>query len=186
MKPKKKTAGSVGVVLHKQQFSESMRSWAEFLAGVDPWKTLELTTDKLIEIWARSDHEWQFFSAATPKASKMPGFEHEHGLVVFNHAGAAAVVREKFNGALPEGFQDGGYVGILATKTRHKGIGKYLLSAAERIISEKSTRVYLFVSEFNKSAVRFYKTMGYEEVARATDVFKPGNIELLMVKNLAA
>lgn len=184
MKKQKKTSGSVGVVLHKFSDQALLKPWAEYLAGVEPWKTLEISPAYLLDRWQQPAFAWQFFSAATPKAAKMPGFEHEHGLVVFALEGVAEIVEEKLKGTLPPGLEDAGYVGVLSTKTRHKGIGKYLLSAAERIIAEKKKTVFLFVSEFNTSAQRFYKSMGYEEIARASDVFKPGNVEILLAKKI--
>ena len=82
------------------------------------------------------------------------------------------------------GYEDGGYVSAIATKVRHKGTGKYLLNAAERVISEKFARIYLFVSESNHAAQRFYKSAGYEEIARAHDCLKAGNTEILLTKTL--
>lgn len=184
MKKQKKTAGSVGVVLHKVNEPALLKPWAEYLAAAEPWKTLEISSAYLLERWQAPGFGGQFFSAATPKAAKMPGFEHEHGLVIFTLDGVSKIVEEKLKGPLPPGLDQAGYVSVLATKTRHKGIGKYLLSAAERIIAEKKTSVLLFVSEFNTSAQRFYKSMGYEEVARAQDVFKPGNVEILLTKKI--
>lgn len=185
MKKKRKTAGSVGVVLQKANDPGSLRQWAEYLAGEQPWKTLEIGAEKLLARWSEAQYKWQIFSAATPKASKMAGFEHEHGLVVFNTEEAELTIREKFKDNIPEGVTRGGYVAVLAAKTRHKGIGKYLLSAAERVISEKSDRVYLFVTDFNTSALRFYKSMGYEEIGRVSGVFKPDSSEILMSKKLS-
>ena len=184
MTKKKKANVDVGTVLHKIKDPEALKPWSDYMAGEEPWKSLELTADKLLERWKSEGGRLQFFSAADPKNAKTPGFEHEHGLIVFSCEGGKAVVEGFLKGPVPGDLGDGGYVQAIATKVRHKGLGKYLLAAAERVILEKSSRVYLFVSENNAAAQRFYKGQGYEEVARATDCIKPGNTEILLTKKL--
>ncbi|MBI3556519.1 MAG: GNAT family N-acetyltransferase [Deltaproteobacteria bacterium] len=185
MTKKKKKAADIGTILHKIVDQSALRPWADYMAGVDPWKRLEITADMLVMGWAATDAVRYFFSAADPRSAKVHDFEHEHGLIVFNLEGGRAVVEKFLKGPMPSGYGDGGYVSAIATKVRHKGTGKYLLSAAERVISEKFARIYLFVSESNHAAQRFYKSAGYEEIARAHDCLKAGNTELLLTKALS-
>lgn len=181
---KKKKPADVGTVLHKIKDAEALKPWAGYMAGEEPWKGLELTAEKLFERWSAPGAKWQFFSAADPKTAKAPGFDNEHGLIVFSLEGARAIVEGFLKTALAAELGDGGYVQSFATKVRHKGLGKYLMAAAERVMLEKSSRVFLFVSESNAAAQRFYKGLGYEEVARAQDCHKPGNTEILLTKKL--
>ena len=181
---KKKNAATVGTVLHKIKDPTALKPWADYLSSIDPWKTLDLTSDQLLTRWTASDSRWQFFSAADPKNAKTPGFEHEHGLIVFTTESAGPIVAKFLKDSMPTTLEDGGYVQAIGTKMRHKGIGKYLVAAAERVIQEQKPRVYLFVSDSNHAAQRFYKGLGYEEIARANDAFKSGNIEILLTKKL--
>ncbi len=185
MTKKKKKAADIGTVLHKINDQAALKPWADYMAGVDPWKRLDITSEMLVTRWAESDAGRYFFSAADPKGAKMPGFDHEHGLIVFHVESGRAVVEKFLKTSLPKGYEEGGYVSAITTKVRHKGTGKYLLNAAERVISEKFGRIYLFVSESNHAAQRFYKSAGYEEIARAHDCLKAGNTEILLTKALA-
>lgn len=185
MTKKKKKIGDIGTVLRKIDDHLALRPWAEYMAGVDPWKKLEIVAETLTNRWAIADAGWCFYSAADPRSAKVHDFDHEHGLIVFNVEKGRATVEGILKSALPPGYEDGGYVQAIATKVRHKGIGKYLLNAAERVVSEKYKRIYLFVSESNSAAQRFYKSAGYEEIARASDCLKAGNTEILLTKVLA-
>lgn len=186
MKKKKKSTADVGVVLHRITSLESLKQWAEYMATIDPWKSLELSGDSMFNRWQASEPHWSFFSAANPRGAKSPGFENDKGLIVIAMNGTRSMIEGFLKASLPPGLEDGGYIQTVATKVRQKGIGKYLLNAAERLISERYARVYLFVSESNSSAQRFYKGAGYEEIARVSDCIKPGNTELLLTKRLTS
>lgn len=182
---RKRSPATVGTVLHKIKDPAGLKPWADYMAGIDPWKSLEISADKLLEGWSRADRPLQFFSAADPRSAKLPGFEHEHGLIVFTADGGRGIVEDMLRGSLAPELAEGGYIQAISTKVRHKGIGKYLVAAAERVISEKHPRVFLFVSETNHAAQRFYKSLGYEEVGRARDCIRQGNTEILMTKVLS-
>ena len=186
MTRKKKKPGDIGAVLHKINDQAALKPWAEYMAGVDPWKKLEIGAEALRSRWALADQGWHFFTAADPRSAKVHDFDHEHGLIVFNVEKGRATVEGILKAPLPAAYEAGGYVQCIATKVRHKGIGKYLLHAAERVMSEKFTRIYLFVSESNQAAQRFYKSAGYQEIARADDCLKAGNTELLLTKALTS
>jgi ribosomal protein S18 acetylase RimI-like enzyme len=181
---KKKSIADLGTVLHKIKNHDQLKPWADYMVTVDPWKSLEFTPDRLLSRWTAESGGWQFFSAADPKNAKTPGFEHEHGLIVFAPTGARPIVEGFMKSPLAAELGDGGYIAAIATKVRHKGIGKYLVAAAERVVSDSHKRMFLFVSESNHAAQRFYKAQGYEEIGRALDCLKPGNTEILMTKTL--
>lgn len=185
MKKKKKSTGETGLVLRPLRQAEALRPWAEYLAGIDPWKSLQITPEKLFERWTSSSHQWQFFTAADPKAAKEGGFANQDGLIVFTAENGKPIIEGILKAPLDEALGDGGYVAAVGTRVRQKGVGKYLLSAAERVISDRFPRVFLFVSESNVAAQKFYKNLGYEEVGKARDVFVSGNNEILMTKKLS-
>lgn len=183
MKRKKKSLAEVGTVLQAIKDPAMLKSWSEYLAGIDPWKGLGLTAEHIFERWTQNS-SFRFLCATDPKNAKTAGFAEQDGLVVFSDESARPRVEELLRCPMPEGLEDGGYIAVVGTKHRRKGVGRYLLAAAERVISEKLRRVFLFVGETNAAAQRFYKSLGYEEVARAIDCLKPGNTEILMTKRL--
>jgi GNAT superfamily N-acetyltransferase len=176
---------SIGMVLKPIKDPSTLKPWADYLAGIDPWKSLEIASDALLTRWT-TDPGLRFFTAAEPKAAKLPdfGFDHQDGLIVFTPDSRKEFIEGLLKTTIPDGFGDGGYVALVGTTLRHKGVGKYLLSAAERVIAEKHKRVFLFVSEINQAAQKFYKGLGYEEVGKAIDALKPGNNEILLTKVL--
>lgn len=183
-KRKKKPLADLGAVLRKIKEPATLQPWADFIATIEPWKSLEISAERMMSRWSETASGWQFYTAADAKHAKTPGFENEQGLIVFALENTRATIEGFLKAPLPAGLEDGGYIATVATKLRQKGIGKYLLSAAERVVSEKYPRMFLFVSESNAAAQRFYKSAGYEEVGRAVDCIKPGNTELLFTKKL--
>jgi len=180
---KRKSQSIIGRVLHKLNNSEQLKQWAQYIPQVEPWKSLEITQEKLAHSWEQKP-SFLFFSALEPKHTQNATFDSQEGLVVFTQENAKSIVEIFLKTPLHEELPEGGYIQILCTKEHHKGVGKYLLQAAERVIYEKHKQVYLFVSETNEKARRFYKNQGYTECARATDCIKSGNTEILMTKKL--
>lgn len=158
MKKKKKLA-DVGTVLRKISDQETLKSWTGYMAENEPWKSEGTSAEALLTRYGVADSQWQFFSAADSRAAKVRDFAHEHGFVAFS-------MNPPKLEWLPADAAPGAVVDALATKMRHKGLGKYLLNAAERVISEKHQIIYALVSEKNTGAIRFYKGAGYEEIAR--------------------
>jgi ribosomal protein S18 acetylase RimI-like enzyme len=186
---KKKSAAAVGTVLRTLKDESSLKPWAEFLASIEPWNKLGITATTMLERWTKGEAPWRFFSAADARTAKSQGFDFEHGIIAFSESGAKAIITRLMKAGVPEQVNqlpDGGYVQSIGAKSRKKGVGKYLLGAAERVVSEKSPVMYLFVSEGNTGAQRFYKSQGYEEIARASDCLQAGNTEILMIKRLVS
>ncbi len=79
----------------------------------------------------------------------------------------------------------GGYVALLAVAAgaRGRGIGRRLLSEAEKAIFERTPNVFLCVSDFNEPARAFYRACGYEEVGLLSDFMLRGKGEILMRKS---
>ena len=90
-----------------------------------------------------------------------------------------------FMGIINNGcFYKFSYLATLAVKKRYrnKGVGKALVNKFESIGFKKADRVFILVSDFNKTAQKFYRKMGYKKVGNIPDLFKKGISENLLVK----
>lgn len=86
--------------------------------------------------------------------------------------------------ALSKMFYKFPYIRQIAVRKefRRRGIGKKLLSFVEEIAFQNWPKLFLTVSDFNKSAKKLYQEIGFEEVGFVPDLFKDGVSEYLMVK----
>lgn len=178
----RKKPADAGTLLQKVKSPESLKPWAELVAGAAGPEA-----DALYAEWVANWDKLQFFSAADPKIVKHRDFGYEYGLIAFAVDHARALLEPLCRGvSLPEVIDQAGLVRLLATKPRHKSLSKLLLGAAERVISEKHSHVIFFTDETSQTTLRTYKASGFEEVARVNDRVKPGSIELILTKNLAS
>lgn len=78
------------------------------------------------------------------------------------------------------------YLHIIAVKEefRNLGIGKKLLHYFEDIHSEKFSKLFLVVADFNPKAKQLYQNIGYKEVGAIPDLYKRGVTEYIMMKEL--
>ncbi len=67
---------------------------------------------------------------------------------------------------------------------RRRGIGRRLLSFAEKVIAKKSPNIYLCVSSFNRRAQAFYKDAGYRKVGRIPGLILQDASEYIYWKRL--
>lgn len=83
-------------------------------------------------------------------------------------------------------FARGGYLRAIgvAGEFRGKGIGKRLLSFAEKLSSRRALHLFLCVSSFNRTARAFYKKCGYVKVGTMNGIIKPGLSEHIFWKKL--
>lgn len=81
-------------------------------------------------------------------------------------------------------FARGGYLRAIGVSPamRRRGIGKKLLSFAEKAVSGKSPILYLCVSSFNRRAQAFYRRMGYSRVGKLPGLIHPGAAEYIYWK----
>jgi ribosomal protein S18 acetylase RimI-like enzyme len=90
-----------------------------------------------------------------------------------------------FMGVINNGcFYKFSYLATLAVKKRYrnKGVGKDLVNKFETIGFKKADRVFILVSDFNKTAQKFYRKLGYKKVGNIPNLFKKGISENLLVK----
>lgn len=83
-------------------------------------------------------------------------------------------------------FARGGYLRAIAVhpQLRERGIGRKLLSLAEKKTSSFSRNLYLCVSSFNRKAKAFYVKRGYERVGCIPGLVIPRASELIYRKRL--
>ncbi|MGC9148150.1 MAG: GNAT family N-acetyltransferase [Sulfolobales archaeon] len=83
-----------------------------------------------------------------------------------------------------DGFPLGGYIRAIAVsqKYRRVGIGRALMKYAEDTIFRYRKNIFLLVSSFNYSAIRFYKSLGYELVGEIRDAIISGESEYIFRK----
>ncbi len=83
-------------------------------------------------------------------------------------------------------FARGGYLRAIAVSPsmRKLGIGRKLLSFAEKETARCSQYLYLCVSGFNRPAQTFYKNLGYARAGKLADLIVPGQSEYIYWKRL--
>ncbi len=83
-------------------------------------------------------------------------------------------------------FARGGYlraIGVSPTM-QGKGIGRKLMSFAEKATARRAPNLYLCVSSFNRQAQAFYKSLGYTRIGKIPDLILPGKSEYVYRKQL--
>ena len=131
---------------------------ADIVNSSEPWKTLRESVDFLPSIKRK-----QAFVAVI--AGAVAGF------VVFT----------------PEPvFARGGYLRAIgvAPAVRGMGIGRKLLSFAEKVTAKQAPNFYLCVSSFNKEGQAFYRKCGYRKVGAVDGLIRKDSSEHIYWKKL--
>jgi len=83
-------------------------------------------------------------------------------------------------------FARGGYLRAIGVSPsmRRRGIGRMLLSFAEKETARSSQYLYLCVSTFNRKGQAFYKELGYARTGKLTDLIMRGASEYIYWKRL--
>lgn len=78
------------------------------------------------------------------------------------------------------------YLHIIAVKEEYRGlgIGRRLLKFFEDSETQRPSKLFLVVADFNPDAKRLYKSVGYREVGVIPDLYKKGVTEHLMMKKI--
>lgn len=79
-----------------------------------------------------------------------------------------------------------GYIKLMLVCKEYagKGTGRLLMNAAENEIFAVRNNVFLCVSGFNTSAIRFYEALGYTQVGVLNNYIINGEDEILMRKTI--
>lgn len=138
---------------------EEARLLSDILVTVDPWRTLNYTTEALARYLLRPD-------AAL----------HRYAVVVQNKTSGVVCVRYPWlRGAYLE------LIGLDAT-ARGSGVGSEVLRWLEEQTCLASPNVWIMVSSFNQKARAFYERQGYYAIGIIKDLVEPGYDELLLRK----
>ena len=130
---------------------------AELLAASDPWITLGMSREYLVDIL--NDPLNTVFAARRN--------EEIVGTMVVQTRGAFT-----------------GYLKSIAVKPDCRGqlLGKRMMTFLEEEIFTTSSNLFLCVSSFNTRAHNFYQRLGYEQIGVLTNYLVNGHHEILMRK----
>lgn len=133
------------------------------VSASDPWKRLKEQIDFRIALAGSNKTATRAFVCTT--SGKTAGF------ILF----------------IPEPvFARGGYLRAIGVAPAHRGqgIGRKMLTFAEKITSRHAHHLFLCASSFNKSAQAFYEKCGYQKVGKLKDFIMPGASEYIYWKRL--
>jgi [ribosomal protein S18]-alanine N-acetyltransferase len=132
---------------------------ARVMSSSEPWITLRRGYEESLAILQKADREVYV--------------AHRDGLfvgfLILNMAGPFA-----------------GYVQTLCIVPgmRSQGLGKEMMRFAEARILRESPNVFLCCSSFNRKALRFYESIGYEVIGELKDYLIRGHGEVLLRKTV--
>ena len=131
------------------------------LVTMDPWRTLEYQADAFAAYLSRPDATFLRFTV--------------------NSSGSRAGLL-----GLRYPWLKGVYLEILALFPPYQGLGlgREVMAFVEARARSHTKNFWLAVSSFNHKALRFYKDLGFCEVARLENLIKEGYDELLLRKIL--
>lgn len=136
----------------------------EAFAAMDPWKSYPYPASGLSGYFAKAE------SGAPRFAIRSAG----------QVAGVAGLRLE---------WMRGPYLQFLGLLPPYQGLGlgaRVLWWMEEEARSRDIGNLWVAVSDFNASAIRFYERAGFREAARLDDLVRPGRTELLLRKKLHA
>jgi ribosomal protein S18 acetylase RimI-like enzyme len=139
---------------------EENTACAEIMAGSEPWITLGMDRDHVLNTF--NDPLNEVFAAFVNEALV--------GTMVVQTRGAFT-----------------GYLKSIAVKPDWRGrkLGKQMMAFIEQEIFSTCANLFLCVSSFNQDAQRFYRKLGYEKVGTLTNYLVEGHDEILMRKSIA-
>lgn len=143
-----------------------------------------INLDDCIEALMKSELGAQYFSEREKAENALiEGFEKEEIYVAVDE-------RERCIGfiwyILHGAFHAFPYLHIVAVKEEYRGIGigRSIIENFEDILSEKYSKCFLVVADYNPKAKKLYEKIGYIEVGRIPDLYKKGVVEILMMRVL--
>lgn len=83
-------------------------------------------------------------------------------------------------------FARGGYLRAIGVSPamQGQGIGRKLMTFAEKMTARTAPNLYLCVSSFNRPAQAFYKNLGYARIGKIPDLILEGKSEYVYRKQL--
>jgi ribosomal protein S18 acetylase RimI-like enzyme len=140
--------------------------------------------DDCIDALIKSELGVQYFSERDKaKRALIEGFEKGEIYVAVNESNkCVGFIWYIMHGA----FHAFPYLHIIAVKEeyRGRGIGRNMIEYFEDILSDKFSKCFLVVADYNPEAKRLYEQIGYTEVGRIPDLYKKSVTEILMMRVL--
>lgn len=133
---------------------------ARLMANSEPWLTLQRDYQAALSIFTDPDSE-QYIALIGSEAV---------GFVVI-------VMKGTFTGYIKSV--------AVAPAFRSRGLGRQLLTFAEKRIFRESPNAFLCVSSFNQEAKQLYEKLGYDVIGLLPDYVVSGHGEYLMRKSMA-
>ena len=108
------------------------------------------------------------------------GIEKDEIYVALNEDEITGLMRIDYKGM----FGEFPILRLISVKSlnRNNGIGSRMLEYFEKTGFEKTSKIFLCVSDFNKIAKQLYLRKGYLEIGKVKDLYKEGITELIMMK----
>ena len=143
--------------IHLVDSDEEKITCAEIMSKLDPWITLGVSFDQMIQTLKDNINE---VYAVFIKDEIV-------GIIIIQTRGAFS-----------------GYLKSIALKTewRNKGFGKVMMNFFEEKAFSNGNNAFLCVSSFNKKAQKFYLNLGYRIIGELKDYVVEGYDEILMRK----
>jgi len=81
-------------------------------------------------------------------------------------------------------FDEGAYIRLIGVRKgfQRRGIGSALMQAAEEIIFQSSSNIFLLVADFNTPAQQFYEKLGYRKIGELKNFVVQGVTEWIYRK----
>jgi len=149
-----------GLILRKVLNSEEKKACVEIMADSEPWITLGMNRDHLLN--TLEDPLNEVYAALMGKDIM--------GTIVIQTRGAFS-----------------GYLKSIAVKSgwRGKKLGSQMMAFIEKEIFATCANLFLCVSSFNPEAQKFYLNLGYEQIGVLKNYLVKGHDEILMRKTTA-
>ncbi len=139
-----------------------VRDCEDIVAVSDPWKTLNERIDFFQAICTSKSHTQSYVCVVGAETA---------GFILFSPDPV---------------FARGGYLRAIGVSPpfRRQGIGRKLLSFAEKMTVRHSCNLFLCVSSFNRRAQSFYSGCGYSRVGKLPGLIAQGTSEYIYWKRL--
>ncbi|HXU02848.1 MAG TPA: GNAT family N-acetyltransferase [Polyangia bacterium] len=136
------------------------RKQADWIVGIEPWKSLGYRTAGLGQYLARLARTGDVWIART--AARAPA-----GIIVAT-----------------DGFLLGGFIALLAVRpgSSGQGLGQALVAHVEGRVFARRRWLFVSCDAENGAAMRFYRRQGFARVGRLPDLVREGRVEILLRK----
>ena len=149
----------MSIIVRPIASQSEVEAGARLLVSSEPWITLKRTYEMTLNVMSNTNRE-RYVAMDSDELA---------GLLILNLAGPLA-----------------GYLQTICVAPAYhgRGVGPKLMKFAEERIFREHPNVFLFVSSFNDTALRFYERLGYARVGEVPNYLVDGHSEILMRKTI--